>query len=93
MSDDLDELVDRGLKYCDDYFQACRLTNKAARGKTRREYIMTSDERDLLLAVATIVLANHNSMGKEANKQREALRKALAPFKAEIGAKVAETTP
>jgi hypothetical protein len=41
---------------------------------------MTKEERDLLDTVAVIVLANHNSSGPDASKQREALRKALALF-------------
>lgn len=41
---------------------------------------MTKEERDLLLAVARVVLATHTSSGPDANKQREALRKALDPF-------------
>lgn len=47
---------------------------------------MTKEERDLLLIVASIVLARHNSSGPDADHERAALRKALAPFKAEIGA-------
>lgn len=45
---------------------------------------MTDEERDLLLTVALIVLANHSNSGPDANAQRQALRLALAPFKAEI---------
>lgn len=45
---------------------------------------MTKEERDLLLVLATIVLARHNSSGPDANHERAALRKALSPFKVEI---------
>jgi hypothetical protein len=47
---------------------------------------MTKEERDLLLAVALIVLARHNSIGPDAERERAGLRKALAPFKSEIEA-------
>jgi hypothetical protein len=47
---------------------------------------MIKEERDLLQIVALIVLANHTSSGPDANRQREALRKALSPFKTEIDA-------
>lgn len=43
-----------------------------------RESGMTKDERDLLLAVAHVVLARHNSSGPGATKQRAALRKLIA---------------
>jgi hypothetical protein len=49
---------------------------------------MTREERDLLQIVSLIVLVNHAGSDPEANRQREALRKALAPFKAEISAKL-----
>lgn len=49
---------------------------------------MTKEERDLLQIVALIVLANHTSSGPDASRQREALRKALSPFKAEIEGKL-----
>lgn len=45
---------------------------------------MTKEERDLLLTVALIVLANHTSSGSDANHQRAALHRALSPFKEEI---------
>jgi hypothetical protein len=47
---------------------------------------LTKEERNLLLSVALIMLANHNSSGADANRQRAALREALSPFKAAIEA-------
>lgn len=38
---------------------------------------MTKEERDLLLMVAHIVLAHHNSMGPGMNRERHTLRNAI----------------
>ena len=53
---------------------------------------MSEHERDLLLTVALIVLARHNAAGPDANSERNALRRALSPFKAEIEAKLLSHT-